>query len=715
LTQSQVRAAETSRDPRSLLAIGLDVSNLKKIGFSALQLKRAGCDPQQLVHGGFSALEVIKGCDFSVKDLLVLDVPALKSAGLDALQLKDAGCSLKKLLEGKFLIADLKLAGFSPRDFMEAGVWVGDLIEAKYDTHFILTAGYDAAVLRAHGFTATDVKNAGYSAQQMANSSTKDKYGDEKVGFSVDELRAAGFDDNSLIVVDFASENQLKGFSSLQLMSNKHNARFARKLGFHLWELVDTDVGIGWFLSNGWSLHDLRPLSHIDRFSVSEIRAAGISIISLIEANYTLEDLLAGGFDESQLRDAGVYNWCYQLRDCCIKMPLYLGCDTSLMPDIRHSQRRDEEATVIDDCTQWTLSFMTKFRCLCSWYFDCTSFWQCQFVGFLCEYDRSIIYLPFLWNCRDLFGLCFRSNRLSANPVPACVCNKKFEDGDEDSDEDSDEDGDGLHAVTPCACSAIYLLKKCIPLCENMLEKLEILFTFFVDSVIGLLFLQIPENFCPEAWSRLSISYDEFFFLGEDPNPVGYCWDSISCKCHSYFESNDILKWLIEFCLLPVTWSFHLLQRIPKLLCALPFQWPCALCFLMSQLVLLCKCCGNAVMNIFYMPLVCMALSFRWIWKRLCCARSCFGIRSSPFCGSNCHRKPKPLQKCFVCGLDGKKHRGADFHTCFDGRRGSFKLHEDDGSTAADHDDHLFLNENDGDIMELSLLSKSDANSNSSM
>jgi hypothetical protein len=76
-------------------------------------------------------------------------------------------------------------------------------------SYFILSAGYDAAVLRASAFTATDVKNAGYSAQQMANSSTKG-YGVEKVWFSVDELRAAGFDDNSLTVVDFAKTHTIK-------------------------------------------------------------------------------------------------------------------------------------------------------------------------------------------------------------------------------------------------------------------------------------------------------------------------------------------------------------------------------------------------------------------------------------------------------------------------------------------------------------------------
>jgi hypothetical protein len=104
---------------------------------------------------------------------------------------------------------------------------------------------------------------------------------------------------------------------------------------------------------------------------------------------------------------------------------------------------------------------------------------------------------------------------------------------------------------------------------------------------------------------------------------------------------------------------------------ALPLYLPCLVCFALSRCVRSCKgMCSDAAFNAIYIPLLCLALSFRWLWKHLCCARSCCCLCDG-LCGPGCTMRHASHQACLVCGDFGDDH-GSDHHTCYDGRRGSF-------------------------------------------
>ena len=104
---------------------------------------------------------------------------------------------------------------------------------------------------------------------------------------------------------------------------------------------------------------------------------------------------------------------------------------------------------------------------------------------------------------------------------------------------------------------------------------------------------------------------------------------------------------------------------------------PCFICFSLSRCVRKFKASFNdALFWIIYTPLLCMAMSGRYVWSNLCCRRSCFAFSRGP-CAPSCTLKhtggngDMDFVSCVRCGRDATQH-GNDFHTCKDGRRGSF-------------------------------------------
>jgi hypothetical protein len=78
-----------------------------------------------------------------------------------------------------------------------------------------------------------------------------------------------------------------------------------------------------------------------------------------------------------------------------------------------------------------------------------------------------------------------------------------------------------------------------------------------------------------------------------------------------------------------------------------------------------------------YNSFVLLASSFHWLWRAVCCSRSCFCLARSP-CGPECTVAHSSV--CLVCG---EKH-GSLNHTCADGRRGSFAWNFESGDPFCD-------------------------------
>ena len=106
---------------------------------------------------------------------------------------------------------------------------------------------------------------------------------------------------------------------------------------------------------------------------------------------------------------------------------------------------------------------------------------------------------------------------------------------------------------------------------------------------------------------------------------------------------------------------------------------PCFICFSLSRCVRKLKASFNDTLFwIIYTPLLCMAMSGRYVWSKLCCRRSCFGFSRGP-CGPSCTLNHSGgagdlgWAKCMLCGRSTDEHgKTKDFHTCRDGRRGKF-------------------------------------------
>ena len=115
---------------------------------------------------------------------------------------------------------------------------------------------------------------------------------------------------------------------------------------------------------------------------------------------------------------------------------------------------------------------------------------------------------------------------------------------------------------------------------------------------------------------------------------------------------------------------------------------PWSLCFCLAKFIRSCEktCCGrpSTFFKFFYFPPLFLALSFHWMWKRLCCSRTCFGLCRGA-CGPDCQVKHSSAigSLCIVCGEhhDEIEIDGDDYyiHNCQDGRRGSFTWNFDEG------------------------------------
>jgi hypothetical protein len=150
---------------------------------------------------------------------------------------------------------------------------------------------------------------------------------------------------------------------------------------------------------------------------------------------------------------------------------------------------------------------------------------------------------------------------------------------------------------------------------------------------------------------------------------------------HAHALKSHSQSWFIEplcsFFLCNVGFAYSVVCSIVSLFACLP----CFMCFSLSQCIRKRRgSLNDALFWIIYTPLLFMAMSGRYIWRTLCCRRSCFGCSRGP-CGPSCTLTHKTLAGagdctdqgvCVLCGRSAAEHSGLSFHTCRDGRRGSF-------------------------------------------
>jgi len=129
-----------------------------------------------------------------------------------------------------FAMSDLKDPRVSTADLHKVQYTAGDLLHAGYSLSQLKDAGYTALSLKAAGSTAAQLKGVGYAAEEMRRSA-----------FTAHELNACGFSAGELKAIGFTpAELKCGGFSAKQLQEAFGLGFVALKLslGFSMDELV---------------------------------------------------------------------------------------------------------------------------------------------------------------------------------------------------------------------------------------------------------------------------------------------------------------------------------------------------------------------------------------------------------------------------------------------------------------------------------------------
>jgi hypothetical protein len=184
----------------------------------------------------------------------------------------------------------------------------------------LIAAGCRADRIKALGFSVGHIKALGKSVPEMRDA-----------GWTASELKNEGYDACSLLAGGYSS-SQLKeaNFRTSQMINADNllfNARIARETGYSPAELIHDGFDVRWLLSGGWSARELIPYSHVAGFSISDMKASGLDVCTLLEAGYTVNQLQSGGFEVSDVPDRGFF----VARDCCIDVTDLIGCDA--VPD----------------------------------------------------------------------------------------------------------------------------------------------------------------------------------------------------------------------------------------------------------------------------------------------------------------------------------------------------------------------------------------------
>lgn len=297
---------EAGFNAKELKDAGFTAKDLKAAGFGAQALKEAGFGAKDLMDAGYTAKE-LKDAGFTAKDLKAMGAPVsdLKAAGFDANDLKDAGFSAADLKAAGFNADELQAAGFAGLKPVKAGCSVEDLARARKQgisaEQLKKDRNCDVAAMKAAGFTAAELKNAGYSPKELADA-----------GFTAKELKAAGFSPQELKVAGFtAKELTDAGFTPAQLKTAGYSAKELKDAGFSPKRLLDAGFNPKELKDAGFTAKDLSDIGLTAKqlkdagFTPEDLKAAGFSAADLRDAGFTPEELKTGGYTEGDLIRAG--------------------------------------------------------------------------------------------------------------------------------------------------------------------------------------------------------------------------------------------------------------------------------------------------------------------------------------------------------------------------------------------------------------------------
>lgn len=322
----------TAEDVRKAGCDATKLAQLKASGVSAAAIRRiSGCSINQLKAAGFGA-EDLKNAGFTAANL--------KNAGFTPAELRQAGFISRDLLNAGYTTGDLQAAGYSPEDIASAenelppGITPDDIKKAGCDVNTLTNerlagvsaklikqyAGCSAQALKAAGFTDQDLANAGFTQDQIraagnpsgvsASAGSTSNCDPAKLqalknagvsalkihddyGCSVSQLKAAGFDAESLINAGFTPQDlAAAGFTPDQIRSGQTASEAAIKAAgcdpAKLRALMNAGV-------------NAQKIRNSNGCSASQLKAAGYDAKSLLNAGFTPADLAAAGFSAQQI------------------------------------------------------------------------------------------------------------------------------------------------------------------------------------------------------------------------------------------------------------------------------------------------------------------------------------------------------------------------------------------------------------------------------
>lgn len=236
---------------------GIPVADLQNLGCNAEELRAAGASAAELMNGGYSASD-LRAAGFSVEEMLDAGVTPeeLLAIGISASELMGAGVTEGQLLRagattdqifGSSKHEDAGIgcskerinlaldAGSTVSDLLAKGCSIDSMVSSDISVQELLSAGVNAGDLLKSGMSVSELVAAGISVDKLidAGADPRDLYLagiglDDLKGFTIDQLRAAGYDisaeyershrneNDSLLISSSPEETDLERIQRLQ-------------------------------------------------------------------------------------------------------------------------------------------------------------------------------------------------------------------------------------------------------------------------------------------------------------------------------------------------------------------------------------------------------------------------------------------------------------------------------------------------------------------
>ncbi len=303
-----------------LVLAGFTAKDLKGAGYTATEAKEAGLGAKELItEAGFGVNE-LKNAGFTAADLKSVagsDAKSLKTAGYTAAQLKAAGMSAAELKSAGTTLDELKAGGYSPAELKKAAYTALDLVQAGYSPADLISAGYSEGQIAEAGIPSDQIKTAKAQVvslqkllkdcnptalaqaknQGLSATDIKQRFsclpGSLKAaGFTVSDLKDAGYDAKSIIAAPFTPvEMRTGGFTAKQLKDLGYSASALKAAGFTVGDLKQAN----------YTPSELAKAP----FGATDLRSAGLTAEDMKEAGFKPEELKLAGYTDGDLLRAG--------------------------------------------------------------------------------------------------------------------------------------------------------------------------------------------------------------------------------------------------------------------------------------------------------------------------------------------------------------------------------------------------------------------------